>query len=39
MEFSEPVLKYKIKDEINLSDPDFTFLADAFFADIESKYL
>ncbi|MDP9229974.1 MAG: hypothetical protein M3O67_04780 [Bacteroidota bacterium] len=33
------VLKYKIGDEIKLTEPQFSLLYKAFFADIEKKFL
>ena len=33
------VLKLKVGDEVKLSEADFVRLADAFFAEIERKYL
>jgi hypothetical protein len=36
---AKSVLKYRIGDEINLTEADFTLLSAAFFADIERKFL
>jgi hypothetical protein len=33
------ILKYQVGDEIKLSENDFTAIAEAFFKEIENKYL
>jgi hypothetical protein len=39
LDSDKSVLKYKVDDEIRLNEADFVRLADAFFAEIENKYL
>jgi hypothetical protein len=36
---AKSVLKHKVGDEINLSEADFALLSEAFFAEIEAKFL
>ena len=36
---AKSVLKYKVGDEITLTEADFVRLSDAFFAEIESKFV
>lgn len=36
---AKSVLKYRVGDEIKLSEADFILISSAFFAEIERKYL
>jgi hypothetical protein len=38
MKPDKSILKYKVGEEIKLSEGDFSKLSKAFFAEIESKY-
>jgi hypothetical protein len=36
---AKAVLKHEVGDEIRLSEADFSLLAEAYFGDVESKFL